>query len=64
MPLTVMTGPLVATVDIQYTLKQVFDKDKFRPLQEDIIKDALVGRDLLVLLPTGHGKSLTYLRLR
>jgi ATP-dependent DNA helicase RecQ len=32
----------------------------FRPLQEDIIRSVLEGRDTLALLPTGGGKSLTF----
>src|SRR5439155_14742651 len=32
----------------------------FRPLQEQIITDALTGKDVLALLPTGGGKSLCF----
>jgi ATP-dependent DNA helicase RecQ len=42
------------------TLKQVFGFPAFRPLQEEIIQDALEGRDVFALLPTGGGKSLCF----
>src|SRR5713226_5661388 len=41
-------------------LKQSFGFTSFRPLQEDIIRDALAGRDAFALLPTGGGKSLCF----
>jgi len=42
------------------TLKQSFGFSAFRPLQEEIILDALAGRDVFALLPTGGGKSLCF----
>ncbi len=34
--------------------------NQFRPLQEDIIRSVLAGRDTLALLPTGGGKSICF----
>jgi len=46
--------------DLLSTLKKAFGYDSFRPLQEEIITDALEGRDVFALLPTGGGKSLCF----
>jgi ATP-dependent DNA helicase RecQ len=41
-------------------LKEHFSLDEFRAGQEETIRAALAGRDTLVVLPTGAGKSLIY----
>ena len=41
-------------------LRVVYGYEQFRPGQETIIQAALEGRDSLVLMPTGGGKSLCY----
>src|SRR4030066_338553 len=42
------------------TLGRYWGFSSFRPLQEDIIRSVLAGRDTLGLMPTGGGKSLTF----
>jgi len=45
----------------KYTvLKERFGHNAFRPLQEEAVDAILAGRDLLMILPTGGGKSLSY----
>lgn len=41
-------------------LEKYFGYHQFRPLQEDIIANALAGNDAIVLMPTGGGKSVCF----
>jgi ATP-dependent DNA helicase RecQ len=45
---------------IQKILKQYWQHDNFRPMQEEIIQSVLLGYDTLALLPTGGGKSVCF----
>jgi ATP-dependent DNA helicase RecQ len=47
-------------MDIERLLRERFGHQAFRPGQERIIRDLLAGRDVLAVLPTGHGKSLPF----
>lgn len=44
----------------QEILKDIFGYDSFQPLQLEIIKNLLAGKDTLAIMPTGGGKSLCY----
>jgi ATP-dependent DNA helicase RecQ len=45
---------------LRETLKKYFGFTSFRPLQEEIIRDTLAGKDVFAVLPTGGGKSLCF----
>ena len=48
-------------VDKKYTvLKSVFGHSSFRTFQEEAVDAIVAGRDVMMILPTGAGKSLCY----
>ncbi|MGH7145403.1 MAG: DNA helicase RecQ, partial [Planctomycetota bacterium] len=53
-------GASATAAALHTALKKYFGFDTFRPLQEAIVSDALAGRDVFALLPTGGGKSLCF----
>jgi ATP-dependent DNA helicase RecQ len=46
--------------ELRAALRQYWGYEAFRPLQENIVKSLLGGRDACVVMPTGGGKSLCY----
>jgi ATP-dependent DNA helicase RecQ len=54
------TAASPAAADLGAALKSRFGFSSFRPGQEAIVRDALAGRDLLAVMPTGGGKSLCF----
>ena len=51
---------LQSTDDALQLLRTVFGHSAFRLRQDEVIADLLAGRDAMVLMPTGGGKSLCY----
>ena len=46
--------------ELQNILKKYYGYDRFRPMQQEIVHAAISGKDGLVLMPTGGGKSICY----
>ncbi len=55
-----MTDPNSSRRRALETLEHVFGYKAFRPPQDEIITELVEGRDALVIMPTGGGKSLCY----
>ena len=52
--------PVARATDPHGALHELFGFERFRPGQEDAVGAALADRDVLVVMPTGSGKSLCY----
>jgi ATP-dependent DNA helicase RecQ len=50
----------MATDLLHEALERYWGYTAFRPLQEEIIRSVLMGKDTLGLMPTGGGKSITF----
>ncbi|HYI01606.1 RecQ family ATP-dependent DNA helicase, partial [Hyalangium sp.] len=46
--------------ELRKLLKAAFGFEDFRPYQEEVCRAATLGEDLLLVMPTGAGKSLCY----
>src|SRR5687767_330792 len=55
-----MTTPRPTLDDARALLRARFGFPEFRPGQERAVSSVLAGRDTLVVLPTGGGKSICY----
>ncbi len=53
-------GMKESSSDLTETLKARFGFDNFRPHQEAVCEAVVGGRDVLLVMPTGAGKSLCY----
>lgn len=50
----------VSALHLETLLRRCFGFSHFRPNQEDVCRAAIEGRDVLLVMPTGSGKSLCY----
>src|SRR6201991_4279022 len=52
--------PVARATDVDGALEELFGFPAFRPGQREAVEAARAGRDVLVVMPTGSGKSLCY----
>ncbi len=60
LPETGVAWPALSADHLQKSLKSRFGHDAFRPNQEEVCLAAANGSDVLLVMPTGSGKSLCY----
>jgi ATP-dependent DNA helicase RecQ len=53
-------APVARSSDPGEALRELYGFPAFRPGQREAVEAALAGRDVLVVMPTGSGKSLCY----
>ncbi len=59
LPVEISRDP-VAPNDLRSLLSTAFRLEEFRPHQEEVCRAVTEGKDMLVVMPTGAGKSLCY----
>ena len=52
--------PPASPLDLTVLLHDAFGFDRFLPNQETVCQAVIEGRDVLLVMPTGSGKSLCY----
>jgi len=58
--MTTAIGPNNPRVDLKHRLREHFGFRRFRPGQERAVQAAIEGRDTVVIMPTGSGKSVCF----
>ena len=45
---------------VRTTFQEIWGYDDFRPPQGEIVSSLLAGKDTLIIMPTGGGKSICF----